>query len=176
MRFTSSFPGYQDAYRIGAVTLLVTVGVILTALAFEYVGGHEPCELCLKERYAYYFAIPVLFLGLTALSSRSTNWAAAAFCLVGLAFLANALLGGYHAGAEWGYWPGPSTCSGGLRPLDSPADLLKGLKTARVIRCDQASWRFLGLSFAGWNVVVTIGLWITSFLAAREAMRTRTFD
>ena len=174
MRFTSSFPSHQDAYRVGALTLLVAVGVILTALAFEYVGGHEPCDLCLKERYAYYAAIPLLFLGLTALTARQAMWAATAFFLVGLAFLANALLGSYHAGAEWGFWPGPSTCSGGLRPLDSPADLLKGLKTARVIRCDQASWRFLGLSFAGWNVIVSSGLWITSFFAAREAMRPRT--
>ena len=174
MRFASPAATSQDAYRLGALTLLVTVGVILTALAFEYVGGHEPCELCLKERYAYYAGIPVLFLGLTALSAHHAGWAATAFATVGLAFLANAGLGGYHAGAEWGYWPGPLTCSGGLRPLDSPADLLKGLKMARVIRCDQASWRFLGLSFAGWNVFVSTCLWITSFWAARQAIRTQT--
>ena len=173
MRFSNpiAHSAHDDAYRLGALTLLVAVGIILAALAFEYIGGLEPCELCLKERYAYYAGIPVLFAGLTLVSARHTTWAAAAFFVVGLAFLANAALGSYHAGAEWGFWPGPSTCSGALRPLDSPADLLKGLKSARVIRCDQASWRFAGLSFAGWNAVVSAGLWITSFLAARSAIR-----
>ncbi len=173
MRFTNSVAhsAHDDAYRLGALTLLTAAGIILAALAFEYLGGLEPCELCLKERYAYYAGIPALFGALTLLSARRTTWAGVAFFTVGLAFLANALLGGYHAGAEWGYWPGPSTCSGTLRPLDSPADLLKGLKSVRVIRCDQASWRFAGLSFAGWNAVVSTGLWITSFMAARSTLR-----
>ena len=164
----------HNAYRLGALTLAVAVGVILTALAYQYLGGLEPCALCLTERYAYYAGIPVLFLALTALSAGHTNWATIGLFLVSLAFLANAALGGYHAGAEWGFWPGPSTCSGALRPLDSPADLLKGLKTAHVVRCDQASWWFLGLSFAGWNAVVSTGLSITTFFASWILLRNRT--
>ena len=166
----------SDAYRLGALSLLIAVGVILAALAFQYIGGLEPCHLCLMERYAYYASIPVLFLSLATLTANSTSSAALGFFLVSLAFFANALLAGDHTGAEWGFWPGPTTCSGGtLQPLGSPADLLKG-KIASVIRCDQASWWFLGLSFAGWNVVVSTTLWITSFLAGRSALTQRTLD
>jgi disulfide bond formation protein DsbB len=72
--------------------------------------------------------------------------------LVALIMTAGAILGAYHAGVEWKWWPGPATCafggglSGGLPNLD----------TARAISCDEAQWRFLGLSFAGWNVVVSL--------------------
>lgn len=164
---------HNEAYRLGAVSLVAAIAVILAALVFQYVGGLEPCALCLTERYAYYAGIPLLFATLIALSAGHAQWATAGFVVVSLMFLANTVLGGYHAGAEWGFWPGPSTCSGALRPLESPAELLKGLKTVRVIRCDQASWWFLGLSFAGWNVVVSAALWITSFMAGRVLIRDR---
>lgn len=166
---TLSHALHRKAYRPGALALLGALGAILTALGYQYIGGLEPCHLCYLERIAYYAAIPVLFGSLVALSGGHPAWATVGFALVSLAFLANAGLGGYHTGAEWGLWAGPSTCSGALRPLDSPADLLKGLKTAHVVRCDQASWWLFGLSMAGWNTVVSIGLWITSFLAARAA-------
>ncbi len=159
----------QDAYRLGALTLLGAVASILTALAFQYFGGYEPCALCLTERYAYYAGIPLLFLSLVSLSTNHRGAAAVGFALVALAFLANAVLGGYHAGAEWGFWPGPSTCSGGLTPLASPADLLKGTTSIRVIRCDQAPWHMFGLSFAGWNAVISVVLGIAAVLAARES-------
>ena len=170
---TEFHPAHHDAYRLGSLVLLVAGAVILTALGYQYIGGLEPCHLCLIERYAYYAGIPLLFLALIAISGGRPGWAALGFFLVGLAFLANAGLGTYHAGAEWGWWPGPTTCSGGMQPLDSPADLLKGLKTAHVVRCDQASWWFLGLSMAAWNAIISIGLWITSFTAGRAALRAR---
>ena len=164
---------HRQAYEPGALTLVVAIGVILTALGYQHLGGLEPCHLCLIERYAYYFSIPVLFLSLIAVSGGHPGWASIGFYLVSLAFLANAILGTYHSGAEWGLWAGPSTCSGGLQPLDSPADLLKGLKVAHVVRCDQATWWFLGLSMAAWNAFVSIGLWITSFVAGRSASQAK---
>ncbi|MGZ8417342.1 MAG: disulfide bond formation protein B, partial [Methyloceanibacter sp.] len=38
-----------------------------------------------------------------------------------------------------------------------------GIVDTPIIRCDEASWRFLGLSFAGWNAVAS------AFLAAVAA-------
>ena len=161
-------------YRLGALALLTAVAAILVALGFEYIGGYLPCPLCLTERYAYYTAIPVLFFALIAASGGHPGLAALGFLLVSLAFLVNAGLGGYHAGAEWGFWPGPSTCSGALTPLDTTGGLLKNLANTHVVRCDQASWRLFGLSFAGWNAVISALLWITSFQAARAAMAVRS--
>jgi disulfide bond formation protein DsbB len=91
------------------------------------------------------------------------------FGLVALAFLANAGLGTYHAGAEWKFWPGPDTC-GGSQPISTGAGgLFKDLATTRVIRCDEAPWHFLGLSFAGWNAVASLVLAIGAALSAAKA-------
>jgi disulfide bond formation protein DsbB len=156
--------------RAASLVLLLAVAVILTALAFEYLGGYAPCPLCLQQRYSYYAAIPALLLALGLLSAGRERAATALFALVALAFLANAVLGIYHAGAEWKLWPGPETC-GGSQPLAQGAGgLFRDLANTRVIRCDEAPWRFLGLSFAGWNVVASILLAVG---AARAAVKAR---
>ena len=158
------------AYRAGAFALLVALGAILAALAFERFGGYEPCPLCLLQRYAYYAGIPGLFAALVLVAAERPRLAGFLFFAVALGFLANAGLGVYHAGIEWGFWPGPDTCSGELRPFKpGPGGLLNEIGKGRVIRCDAAAWRFLGLSFAGWNVVTSFVAFIASIQAAFAA-------
>lgn len=171
LRATSD-PEQLPAYRMGSLVLFAAISVILTALAFEYIGGYLPCPLCLQQRYAYYAAIPALFLALVLVAAEHGRAAAAILLLVAIAFLANAGLGTYHAGAEWKYWEGPATCAAQGAPLTiGPGGLLKELETTRVIRCDEASWRLLGLSFAGWNVVASVLLAAGAAAAAVAAVR-----
>jgi disulfide bond formation protein DsbB len=155
--------------RMGLLVLLVAVAVILTALGFEHLGGYSPCPLCLQQRYSYYAAIPALLLALGLQSAGRKSAASVLFALVALAFIANAALGTYQAGAEWKFWPGPETC-GGSQPLSRGAGgLLNDLANTRVIRCDEAAWRFLGLSFAGWNVIASILLAVGAAFAGVTA-------
>ena len=172
MLLTATHPERSSAYRIGAVVLFAAVAVIATALSFERFGGYVPCPLCLQQRYAYYAGIPALFAALVLLSAQYARIATVVFLLVAAAFLANAGLGTYHAGAEWGYWPGPDTCAGAPQPLSTGGGLLKDLETTRVVRCDKAPWHFLGLSFAGWNVVASLLLAVGALSAATKAWRS----
>jgi disulfide bond formation protein DsbB len=160
------------AYRLGALALLAAAAVILAALAFEHFGGYDPCPLCLQERYAYYAGIPLLVLALVLLSLGAPRAAAAVFLVVALGFLANAGLGAYHAGVEWKFWPGPDTCAATARPLSTGGGVLEQLEKTRVIRCDEAPWHFLGLSFAGWNMVASLVLAVGAATAARKAWRS----
>lgn len=171
MTATLPVPERDLAYKWGAAALLAAIAIILAALAFEYIGGYRPCPLCLQQRYAYYAGIPLLFGALVLVSMGQRGLAGALFLLVGLAFLANAGLGVYHAGVEWKLWPGPDTCQLALEPLGGagPGGLLKQLETVTVIRCDQPAWQFLGLSFAGWNAVLSLLLALSLFTAARLA-------
>ncbi|MFM2421777.1 MAG: hypothetical protein RL291_307, partial [Pseudomonadota bacterium] len=155
------------AYRLGAFTLFAAVAVILAALGFEHILGYRPCALCLQQRYAYYIAIPGLFLCLVLLATERIRWGATLFLVISFLFLLNAGLGVYHAGAEWKFWPPPETCGGKLATLGSGSGgVLAKLNQTRVVLCDEAPWRFLGLSFAGWNVAMSLLLWITSIQAA----------
>lgn len=160
-------------YQLGALALFFAIATILTALGFQYIGGYVPCMLCLMERWAYYAGIPLLFVALVLTAGGYRGLAAALFLVVALAFLANSGLGIYHAGAEWKFWPGPATCGGGESLTTSAGNLLNDLQHTKVIKCDEASLRFLGISFAGWNVVASIALTLVSFGAAFAAWTRR---
>jgi disulfide bond formation protein DsbB len=133
---------------IGAATLA-------GAWFFEFVLDIKPCPMCLEQRYAYYLVI-VLGAVLALSASRLPRMAAiAVLAILALAAFGNAIYGAYHAGVEWGFWQGPATCSGPVTSLGSASDLLKRLDTVRVIRCDEVQWRFLGLSLAGYNFLIS---------------------
>lgn len=153
------------------MALFVAVAAILGALGFEHIGGYSPCPLCLQQRWAYYGGIPAIFLALVLLTGGHPRGAMALFGIVSLAFIANAFLGVYHAGVEWGFWAGPDTCSAATTTLSTiGGTLLDQLKNApRIIRCDEAPWRFAGLSFAGWNAGICLFLSIANAKAALGA-------
>ena len=166
MALTVATPRNTPAYRLGAVALLAAMVAIATAWGFELIGGYAPCPLCLMQRWAYYAGIPALFAALVLQTTDRERAAGLIFFLVSIAFLSNAGLGVYHAGAEWKFWDGPQTCSGAAALASSAGDLLKDLSTARVVRCDEAAVRILGLSFAGWNVIASFILSMITLKAA----------
>jgi disulfide bond formation protein DsbB len=143
-----------------AATAIAAIGVvtILGALFFQYVVGLKPCPICLEERYAYYFSIPLavfVILGEGVGSSRKVLLAA--LLAIAAAMLWNTYLATYHAGIEWKWWPGPPDCSGTLESLKTPGGLLHDLQNVNVVRCDEAAWRdFLGLSLAGYDALISI--------------------
>ena len=150
---------------VGAVT-------ILGAWFFQYGLGLKPCPLCLEQRYAYYFAIPLsvmVVLGDQVGASRKVLMAA--LVAIALGMLWNAGLGVYHAGVEWKFWAGPQECSGALDDLGSAGGLLNKLQSISVVRCDEAAWRFLGLSLAGYNVIISLVLAAIAAWAAKMEWR-----
>ncbi len=145
----------------GAAIVIAVVGAaaILGAYYFQYGLGLEPCPLCLEQRIAYYFAIPLaLIVAFADLRGAPRAPLAAGLVLIALAMLVNAGLGVYHAGVEWKFWPGPADCSGPVTGLGRASDLMRQLRNVTVVRCDEAAWRFLGLSLAGYNVLISLAL------------------
>ena len=128
---------------------------IVGALVFEHVFGLAPCPLCLRQRLPYYAAIPVA----AAAAALPVRWTRLALVVLTLLFLVSAGLGLHHAGVEWGWWAGPSDCAGAPGPAPGGmGDFLNQLQRTRVVSCTDAAWRFLGLSLAGWNVLISLGL------------------
>jgi len=163
-------PFATAAVVIASASTLTLAG----AWIFQYGMGLAPCPLCLEQRYAYYFAIPVaamVMLGLSVGSSRKVF--TLAFLAIGAALLWNAGLGAYHAGVEWHWWAGPQDCaaaspSGSFGPASG---LLEQMQTQRVVRCDEAAWRFLGLSLAGYNVLISLALAAVAGFGAATSWR-----
>jgi len=157
-----SVTSHDDA-RPALIAALAITAIAVATLAgawfFQLVLDIRPCPLCLEQRYVYYLAIP---LGaLTALAAGKDAPRAVllgGLAILGLAALGNAVLGTYHAGVEWGFWQGPTDCSGPIGNLGSAGSLLQRLDTVKVIRCDEVQWRFLGLSLAGYNVLISLAM------------------
>ena len=140
---------------VSAIVFSLAFVTILTAHAFEQFGGYPPCPLCLQERYAYYFAVPATLVAFFAARGNALGVARIVLVLIAVGFLINAGVGVYHAGIEWKWWEGPATCAGGTEIAWGAGGLAEQLENAQVIRCDEAPWHLLGLSFAGWNAVVS---------------------
>jgi len=146
-------PALTAALSITAVAAATLAG----AWFFQLVLDIRPCPLCLEQRYAYYLAIPLGALtALAAGRGGSRSVVLAGLALLALAALGNAALGTYHAGVEWGFWQGPTDCTGPVGNLGSAGTLLERLDKVKVIRCDEVQWRFLGISLAGYNVLISL--------------------
>jgi disulfide bond formation protein DsbB len=135
----------------------IAAATIAGAWYFQLVLDIRPCPLCLEQRYVYYFAIPFALLTALAAAKPAPRGALiVALAVLGVAALGNAVLGSYHAGVEWGFWQGPTDCTGPIGDLGSAGTLFDRLDSVKVIRCDEVQWRFLGLSLAGYNALISL--------------------
>jgi disulfide bond formation protein DsbB len=163
----------RPAVLAAAAIAGIGAATILGAYFFQYVMGLPPCPMCLEERIAYYVSIPLAVI-IAIGGAVGAAWAprlllAAGLGSIALAMLGNAGLGTFHAGVEWKWWPGPQECSGTVTDLTAGGDLLSSLNNLTIVRCDEAAWRLLGISLAGYNALISLGL---ATIAAWGAKRT----
>ena len=145
----------------GSATLL------LAALAFQYLGGLAPCQLCIWQRWPHLAA--VIIGGLALLLPRGTIGRVLPL-LGSLAALASAGIGVFHVGVEQKWWEGLASCTAGSISGLSTADLLNpDVAVGAVVRCDAIAWQMFGISMAGWNVILSALLamiWIAAYRRA----------
>ncbi len=129
------------------LALLTPTLLLAGAYVSQYGFGLQPCEMCWWQRYAHFAALALGFLAFV-IPNRVLVWlAAAAIALAGL-------IGGFHAGVEYGWWQGVTACT--ASPFASGQDPLAAILAAPVIRCDVAPWSLFGISLAGWNFLFSI--------------------
>jgi disulfide bond formation protein DsbB len=152
--------GRMRGGRAGAAATAIfalSLATLLGAWYFQYVLGYLPCHLCLEQRIPYYVIIPMSLAIAVAVRLRAPRVAVAfGMAALGIAALCGAALGIYHAGVEWGLWAGPSDCTGTMWDLKSGGSLYDQLDSIRVVPCDKAAWRFLGISLAGYNALISL--------------------
>jgi len=74
---------------------------------------------------------------------------------------------------EWKFWPGPNDCSGPINNFGDAGNLLKQLQNIRIVRCDEAAWRFLGISLAGYDVLVSLFLAVVAGWGLKASLARR---
>ena len=159
-----------------AAAILAVIGALTICgfFFFQYGLGYPPCPLCLEQRMAYYVSVPLAcLLWLGAGHGAQRKVLVAGFVVIALVMLWNTGLSAYHAGVEWKFWRGPTDCSGPINGFGSAANLLKSLGDIKIVRCDVAAWRFLGLSLAGYDVLVSLALAAVAACGAKAALARR---
>lgn len=137
--------------RARLLALLVPLLLLGGAYVSEYGFGLFPCEMCWWQRYAHFAALPFAALAF-ALPAR--RWPVA---LAAVAIAASGLIGLFHAGVEYDWWEGLTTCAsavqlgGGGDPLDAI------MNKTPLVSCDQPQWTLMGISLAGFNFVFSVG-------------------
>jgi disulfide bond formation protein DsbB len=162
-------PGLSPAAAARWIALLLPLALLGGALGSQYLGGLHPCDMCYWQRWPHGAAIVLAALAFTAPAASATSRGLT--LLAALAIAVSGAIGVYHAGVEAKIFEGFTACTA-LPRAASTAELLKQIIHAPLVRCDEVQFRFLGISMAGWNAILSLGgaalILILSFKAHRR--------
>lgn len=153
-----------DFAKARLLALIVPSALMLGALGSQYVGGLHPCEMCYWQRWPHDAAI---VLALFAFGTRVNKASHVLVALAALAIMVSGGIGVFHAGVEYGWWPGITTCS-----TTAAGVSLEDIMRAPVVRCDVPQWTLLGISLAGYNAIISLGAGAVILGLLRRAGRT----
>jgi disulfide bond formation protein DsbB len=151
---TARSGGLPPAALARLIALLLPAALLAGAYGSQYLGGLVPCEMCWWQRYAHMAALPFAALAFTtpAASVRSR----VLILLAALGIAVSGAIGVYHAGVEAKIFEGFTTCTALPTKGLSTAELLQQISQAPLVRCDEVQFRFLGISMAGWNAILSL--------------------
>lgn len=165
-----------------AVIFAASAAILSAAFAFQYIGGLQPCILCYYQRVPYAIILAGGFIYACAyLWSRcvlqgdawdenadleSRRVLTMLFIPAAIIFLISAGLAAYHVGVEQHWWQGPAMCAFlGQGTPDNIEDLFSQIMATPIVHCDEVQWSMFGISMAGYNVLMSLGLAVFSMLA-----------
>lgn len=146
--------------RTRNIALFLPIILLLGAYGSQYIAGLFPCEMCWWQRYPHMIAIPISLLAYFVSNAGMQRMLVA---LAALAILTSGFIGGFHAGVEYGWWEGMTSCTSTVGGTGE--DFLKSIMDAPLIRCDVAPWSLFGISLAGYNFLLSTGAAIVILLS-----------
>jgi disulfide bond formation protein DsbB len=143
-------PAAPRAASLALVLALAVPAVAMaTALVAQFGFGLAPCEMCWWQRYGHIAAIALAIL---ALLRRGHPESTVLVILAGLGVLSSGLIGAFHAGVEYHWWEGITTCS----TNHIEGDPLAAILAAPLVRCDTPAWTLIDISMAGYNFLFSV--------------------
>ena len=131
--------------------LAFTILSLSIAYFIQYVLGHKPCNLCIIERIPYIAA--VILISLIFILNRYQKIISS---LILIFFIFGSVVSFYHFGIEQGFFSESLVCDlGNSQPINKE-ELLNQLKKAEIVSCKDVTFRFLGLSLATINTIISI--------------------
>jgi disulfide bond formation protein DsbB len=133
--------------------LVFSILSLSIAYFIQYVLGHKPCNLCIIERIPYIAAI--ILISLVFILNRYQKIISS---LILIFFIFGAVVSFYHFGIEQGFFSESLICElTNNNPLNKE-ELLNQLKKVEIVSCKDVTFRFLGLSLATINTIISLAL------------------
>jgi disulfide bond formation protein DsbB len=155
---------------LATIAFVLGLATIAGAWGSQLFGGLVPCELCLEQRMPYYWGLPLLALVLILWQRLPRAVWYVGIVLALLIFAWSTYLAGYHSGVEYGFWPGPTACTG--TGVDVSFSDLSNINAARVVPCDKIQFSLFGVTLAGANTLISAAIVLllgTVLLQGRKA-------
>ena len=131
--------------------LLISIIALISAFFIEYILGHQPCNLCILERIAYFLAIIVILLNYKFIEFEKFF-----ILFLTIIFLFGTVLSLYHLGIEQGLIQESLVCDlkSGSNLL-SKEEILKQLQE-KSVSCKDVTFKIFGLSLTSYNILISI--------------------
>ncbi|HJO97373.1 MAG: disulfide bond formation protein B [Rhodospirillales bacterium] len=165
---------YAHPRFVPLAILLASSAVLISALAAQHLFGLEPCALCIYQRVPYVITAMVATVGVGLGGEGRAGGVVVGLCAV--VFLTSAWLALYHVGVEQHWWSSIAACGTSGAPGDMTLEQLRtGLAAGKPPKpCDQVDWTLFGVSLAGFNALVSLGLAVFSLAGARAILRGKS--
>lgn len=136
------------------IVLLISSIASIAALIAQYLFNILPCQMCLYQRYPYYFIIlfSIIYIITKKIPLVLYYWFSSFAFVIGLFFSI------WHVGIEQKILPGLSGCSSIINTSQSLTNLKEQILNQNIITCDEITWSFMGLSAATLNSLLLIFL------------------
>lgn len=144
----------------------ICIGVLITAYCLEHFFDVLPCQMCLYERNIFMAVAAFSFFSFFLIPARFHS---IALIILGFIFMGGALFAGYHVAIQQQWVALPAFCaSNDFSDLNSVDSLREQLLKTPLVRCDQVTWTFFGLSLAAYNALLSFVLAITCWVWVRR--------
>ena len=133
---------------------ILALSIVSLSIAYfiQYILGHKPCNLCLIERIPYIAS--VILIALVFIINKFEKLIS---ILILLFFIFGTAVSFYHVGIEQGFFSESLLCNIKIGSENlTKEDLLKQLQNSTPISCKDVTFRFLGLSLATINTILSI--------------------
>jgi len=150
---------------LNLIFLFSSILVLLIVYYLEFFQSVTPCKLCIYQRLPYFI---IILLAISFLLIKNKNLKKITFLFYILIFTSSLIMSVYHFGIEKNLWNALTGCETNIKSFSDSDNLKEYLLNKNYVSCDDVSFKFLGISLAGYNIILSFILLILSITGFRK--------
>ena len=155
----------KNRYFLNLVFLFFSVTALIIVYYLEFFQNIQPCKLCIYQRIPYFI---VILLSISFLLLNNQKLKKITFIFYILIFFFSLVMAIHHLGVEKNLWNSVTSCEAELKSFTNNNDLKEYLLNKDFVSCSQVTFKFLGISLAGYNVIVSFILFNLSVIGYKN--------